>query len=210
MKSLAFLCVAVLGVLCLVSCNNEGTPVNPSQDIELEQVVIASPPVQSGPYVIRYEEGTWVWIWDVENSMYAIIGFDVWDYCSGELEFDIVSIQDVMERPIQNAINEILHGDHMTVSVWPVGSVDCDVLMNIEPIATGYVDITSTDNDYFAYLQADPKRMNAFGTMGHGVVETYGGGTAQLSFHWRQCWRLGEGVYQYHEQITLGTKGPKH
>jgi hypothetical protein len=202
MKSLAFICVALLGVLCLVSCSNEGTPANPSQDIELEQAASESPPASSGPYVIRYDYQTWFLVYDERQGTMAIIGLDVWDVCSGVGDVEVISIMDITERNEQEAINSIFSGDNLSVSVWPILPVNCGLALE-EPLAVGHVDMRGTDNDVFAWLHEDPKRMNSFGLTAHGRVETPGGDSGLVSIISRIVWRQNEGFYLINEKINM-------
>ena len=210
MKSLAFVCVALLGVLCLVSCSNEGTPANPSQDIELEQVASESPPSSSGPYVIRYDDQYWFLVVDERRGTMAIVGLNVWEFCTGVGDVEVVHIMEVTERNDQEAINQILHGDNMSVAVWPILPVSCDLMFE-EPIAVGHVDLRGTDNDLFAWMHEDPKRVNSYGISAHGAVETPGGDSGLLSLHSRIVWRQNEGFKVINEKINLAlTSGPNH
>ena len=70
-------------------------------------------------------------------------------------------------------IHEVLKGDDLTTSVWPVAIWEypsaCDYMLNNPPIATGTADVIVTDNDYFAW-RTTHNRKNAYHLSAHGVL----------------------------------------
>jgi len=207
LKSLAFVFVAIVGVLFLASCSEEGTPANPSQNIALDQIVGDTPPATSGPFVIRFEGNYWLSVADEKNGTMAIIGLNVWNYCTGQPGLDVVDIMEVWEPNDQDAVNQIIHGENLHISVWPLLPLSCSVLLNAEPIATGVVDMTGTDNDYFAWLHEDPKRVNSYGMSAHGFVEASNNQSGVVSVVSRTVWQQGSDFYKDNQMVNLTLVG---
>ena len=174
MKTMSVMCVALLAVCFLAGCRDDSTPVNPPQSVAFDGVeAVSGPPAQSGPYVVRFDDVYALWFIDVERNLGVIIGDDIVEFCSSGIpDFEIVSIMDVNLPNDQAAVIDIMWGQHMTASVWPFTTFNCDLFLNTPPLATGYVNFRYTDNDLYAWMHEDPKRMNSYGITANGLVKT--------------------------------------
>lgn len=192
--------------LLLVGCDTgasssdlTGTPVaTPNAPAE----VGGGPPAASGPYVIRYEGTSFLYVRDPRSGTAGLYGVDVFDFCNGEPGFlDIVPIMRVNVPEGANRVVQLIHGDDVATSVWnpalpldPSSEAFCTaVLAGTGLIASGTSDLTATDNDLLAYLDPDRRHANAWGFSAHGMLEAPGGETAVINAHHRCMW-LGNGL----------------
>jgi hypothetical protein len=173
MLVLAFVLLALLIVsLQAVSADFSNGPTNPG-----------------GGIVTRFEEPFGYHIPDYDAGISAFIGGDPVKDCMGEDPgFELVSIQDALVDDDANRIVSVLHGDDLTVTVWPFPDFDCELLLTVEPIAVGTVDLRLTDNDVFVYENPNHKHVNAFGVMANGTVYDGDGKKMKLNAHDRIVW----------------------
>lgn len=161
-------------------------------------LVAADPPPASG-VVIRDEAEvgvTWV---DFDSGLRVILGADIVEFCSGIIDFDVVNSQSV-EPPVgEDWIIERLYGE-VRAQVFDFLDFDCDLFVNNEPVAAGYVMLTTTDNDLF---QSGPPNANAWGWMAHGAVYSPDGDVFALSAILRNLYLKKQGRFHSTASIVL-------
>ena len=139
-------------------------------------LIAADPPPTSGA-VIRDEVVIGVTWADFDSGLRVILGADIVEFCNGIVDFDIVWSQDV-EPPVgEDWVIERLYGE-VRAQVFDFVDFDCELFLNNEPIAAGYVMLNATDNDL---LQGGPPNANAWGFMAHGAVYSPDGDEFALS-----------------------------
>jgi len=131
-------------------------------------VLLADPPAQSGFRVFRFEDGVniaWA-IADYNKGQHAIIGLDIREFCMGVVDFDVVFAQAVFLDQGQIVVNA--NGEART-EVFPFPQFDCDLFMNVDPLATGTSRVRYTDNDY----NISGTRTNSFGIVAQGTLQSF-------------------------------------
>jgi hypothetical protein len=146
-------------------------------------------PANPGPIVMRFEDTIGLFIPDQSTGISVTIAADVVQDCEiGDPAFELVRIQHLAVPEDANRINEVLHGDDLSATVWPFTEFDCDLFTTVDPIAVGTVDLRGTDNDLVVYLNPDNVNANAFGFMAHGVVYDENGESMRLNTILRAVW----------------------
>lgn len=161
-------------------------------------LVAADPPSASG-VVTRGEDTvglTWV---DFDSGLRVILGADIVEFCSGIIDFDVVYRQSV-EPPIgEDWIIQRLYGE-VRAQVFDFLDFDCELFLNNEPIAAGYVMLTATDNDL---TQEGQGNANAWGFMAHGDVYSPDGVEFALSAVVRQLYLKKQDDFRATASIVL-------
>lgn len=172
MKRLALLPVLTL----LVACGDTPTE---TRMLELPDPAanFRNGPAEAG-VVVRGEAGAaFTWI-DPSKGWRAFVGVDILQFCSGVVDFDVVSFQDV--RLAENVLH-LLQGEDMRAAVWGFTEFDCERLATEDPLASGYSDLVRTDND----VLVGGGRSNAFGFMAQGTLMDRDGFPVDFSGHQR-------------------------
>lgn len=147
----------------------------------------ADPPANSGPIVIRTDDEAAWFLPEEEAGMSVALGWDPLEFCGGTVEFDVLSLQEISVPEDANRLIDLLKGEVRT-SVWPFIVFDCGLFTTVEPLATGYSDLVSTDNDLRVFLNPDNINANAFGLVAHGALYDADGDRKQFSFMDRLVW----------------------
>jgi len=104
----------------------------------------------------------------------------------------LVDLQRIDVPEDANRVNDLLHGDDLTTSVWPFTDFDCGLFLTTTPLATGTVDVRNTDNDFFVFLNPDNKNHNAFGFTAQGKLTSATGKRAHFNVVSRVVFKPGE------------------
>ena len=158
--------------------------------------IAADPPALSG-IVTRGEAAvarSWV---DFDSGLRIVVGADLDEFCAGVDNFDYVEITD-----IQLASGRIIGLDKGIVqtTVWDFTDFDCALFTTIDPVASGFARIRTTDNDLLGFEPGD-SNTNAFGSMVHGKLEDpYG---TRLILNAIQRIVVGDGTFHLTTKIVL-------
>jgi len=190
--------IAVLALSLVVSCDQQ--PVEPVADTaaEIPAFKIGNGPSESG-VVLRGETGWALAVTDFESGLQLILGTDIVEYCSGIIDFDVVSFMDVWvnDRPLLSKI----HGEDVRTTVWPFTDFDCGLFTTVDPVASGVSDVVTTDNDVFGV--GDGNNANAWGFSAHGILSYASSGEpAIFSAHERLKYNNSTG-FKYNNKISL-------
>jgi hypothetical protein len=195
-------------LLVFIGCSNEQAPTEvpqvPSVDLVKDQ------PEGSGATVIRFDGWIAVNYYDVDRDLQVIIGVDMNEYCAGDFNPDIVEIQEVTNPVDQNIVNQLIHGSDIYCWVYPLYPFDCERFLTEGPIASGYVDLVSNDNDLYAWIEeaSGNNRVNAFGIAARGELFTPEGQKVRLAFQTRLVWEgyPDGGTIHAHTDIVMATR----
>ena len=146
--------------------------------------LIADPPDSSGPYVVRTE--VYGWFFYNDNGMVAIHGADWPELCQGGFPWtDLWEVKVINNPADADLIVRLVKGDDVDTWIYPEwfivfdedGFIDfpatCANALSVPPIATGTMDIISTDNDVIGNLPHN--RYNAWHLSAHGVLSSPSG-----------------------------------
>jgi hypothetical protein len=142
-------------------------------------VMAQGPPPASGPIVVRgdfngADYDWWYYYTDWKRGYVAFHGVDIVSWCAyNPTGYSDWYYLDVFPPAEADLIHEVLKGDDITTSVWPVAIWEytnaCDYILNYPPIATGTADVIVTDNDVTAWRNTH-NRKNAYHLSAHGVL----------------------------------------
>lgn len=207
MRNVVLFLFAVILVAGLAACSTEDTPTAVAPAPSETPVVAQDAPAQSGMYVIRSLWYYAVWFADAETNTGVILGADALEYCNGIVDFDIVPVQDVINPQDQLIINELIRASDVRATVWPFTTFDCGLFQTNQPLASGTVDMVTTDNNYYAYLEENTgERVNTFGTMARGKLVTPDGDWANFRLTYRYVWDPLEAIMVDNTTISLIVK----
>ena len=155
----------------------------------LSCVAFADPPEQSGANVVRWEGGgAWTFT-DWDAGILVVFGANMDEFCSGTINFDVVSFMEVTIPQGPDRIKQLVKGKDVQATVWPFPFFDCYLFTTVEPIAYGTVDLIYNDNDLISWARNN-KNMNAFGMNAHGnMLSTASGDALRLNFVWHAIFR---------------------
>ena len=161
--------VVVLAFFVAVSCDQQ--PIGPDTDQVAEAPVFNfTKNPDAGPKIFRGDDLEWAVFWmDFKRGRSAVVGIDVKEFCLGNVDLALVDFQDVYPPRDDVRIVEVLHGDDLPASAWPFTYWDCGRFLTEKPLAEGYVDMRSTDNDLNTYLYPDTRNKNPWGFRVHGA-----------------------------------------
>jgi hypothetical protein len=189
MKGITILCVLLFVTVFAVGCSGQNAPTALSESTPENSVSLAKgPPASSGPIVIRTETAFAVFYADPGAGISAVHGADMDEFCNGIVDFDIVKLQEIDVPEDANRIISLVHGHDVRTSVWPFTDFDCDLFTTTTPLATGTVDMVSTDNDVVVFLNPDNVNHNAFGWAAHGKLVGPNGEELNFSGHSKTVW----------------------
>lgn len=187
--------LTVIASLLVFGCSDEGALTRALQEdaAGLNGPVIAAsqhgPPPSSGPNVSRYEGSFTLFFVDPETGVSAYFGGDLVALCSGDPEgFAPVAIQEVNVPEDANRFMQLVKARDVPASLWDPAPANCAEVLAGSPVATGYGDFVSNDNDVLIFLNPESKNANAFGGNARAVMETPGGETLRVNAHWRCRW----------------------
>lgn len=170
------------------------------------------PPANSGPIVVRGEfNGAyydwWYYYTDWKRGYVAFHGVDIVSWCNETpIGYSDWFYLDVLPPAEADLVHEVLKGDDLTTSVWPVAIWDypdaCDYILNYPPIAAGTADVIVTDNDYFAYRN-EHNRHNAYHLSAHGVLYAPDGEAMVFSGGFHGVWHPDFDQYVWKKKIVL-------
>jgi len=158
---------------------------------------IANAPDASGIIVRDDVPFAVTWI-DPKAGTLVVIGADIFEFCGGTINFDIVPFQDAILP--DGRIVEVVQGSDMRTSVWPFATFDCDLFTTVTPLATGMSDLVYTDNDL---LGSVVNNANAWGFLAQGSLTRPNGAAAAFSAHARFRFNLTSGFKVVSSVITL-------
>jgi len=178
----------------------------------LGTLTFAEPPAESGPFVVRqaivgFPLNGFLLHGDADSELVAIYGLqNVVEYCMGEdAELDQLELLRVTDPAVHSAIHDLVMGDEVSVTVWeaPFG-ISCALVLSEDPVASGVVDIVTTDNDLLTFLDPNTSRYNAYGFQARGALTAASGETVRLSAHERCVWDGQDGLhFRCVDQIVL-------
>jgi hypothetical protein len=152
-------------------------------------VALADPPAQSGMIVARGQDNFIAHYSDPSRGLLVTLGGDVIEFCAhGLLTFDLIEVQNIDVPEDANRLIQIFSADEMVIDVWPFTGFDCRAILSTDPLASGTVAITGTDNDLEVYNNPDNVNWNAFGFTARGEVTTADGDSARLNTVHRCVW----------------------
>jgi len=166
---------------------------------------LADPPTQSGPIVTRIEIPFINFMSDTKADLTAVIGFDADEICAGTFDFDSVDLKVIDVPSADERVIEQFSG-HVRAAVWPGaipdGTDPCDFIVDLDPLAEGWVAINGTDNDVFLD-DYDNTNVNAYGYNAHG--ELFGPSGQSYNFHitWRVTY---DGADFFEEKLKIKFK----
>ena len=183
--------IAIIGIatLCLglIGCSEEPTPTAVQEDPG--NVAVKAPGNGQGAVVIRYEGGLALTYVDVNRGLRVVFGLDMNEYCVGIYDFDLVNIMEITNPADQYVVNQLINGDGVRASVYPLFPFDCEIFLATEPLATGYVKLVSTDNDLYAYFEENlHPRVNSYKTTATGELYTPDGDKVMLAYVNKIVW----------------------
>lgn len=141
------------------------------------------PPGDSGN-VERWEGSGWFrWYFDEKRNYVAFHGVDIEAWCADdpETEWSVWQVLDVYIPASELLIKTTEKGDDMISSVWPIEILDdvaypnhwCEGVLDLDPIATGTVDVIFTDNDLYGGYFEPTQRMNTYHLSAHGILYSF-------------------------------------
>ena len=173
--------------------------------ILLSATALANPPAQSGPNVIRFEDGAaWGFV-DFENGTQVILGANMAEFCGGLINFDIVSFTEVSVPQDTDRIKQLIKGE-VQATVWGFTDFDCALFTTELPLAAGMVRIQGNDNDLVVFLR-DNNNANSFGIRANGDMWSPASGE-RYRFHlvWHIVWDGVDGEKFFKEILKFGLK----
>lgn len=180
----AILCMSFL---LIVGCGSDQSPTEVTAPDQ--PGILKDQPPMTGATILRYDDFFAVTYVDIVNNLRVVFGVDMELFCNDIFEPDIVSIMDIVNPNDQNLVNELLRGEDLQCWVYPLTPFDCEIFLAEGPIATGYVDLVSTDNDFYAFLEErTANRVNSFGTTANGTLYTPAGQKVLFNFTYRTVW----------------------
>ena len=181
-------------MLFVLSCGEQNAISTEPEKINMESNPVALlKPSNSGPIVMRSEVAFAVFYVDTKAGISAIHGADMVEFCNGVIDFDLVELQRIDVPEDANRLIDIIHGNDVRTSVWPFTTFDCNLFTTVTPLATGTVDLVSTDNDLLVFLNPDNRNANAFGFQAHGKLTGPNGERLNFSGHSRVVWDGNDG-----------------
>ena len=185
-----FATIVCMFLLVLVGCNTEQMPTEvsqiPNDPFAKDQPVNPG----GGASVVHYEGGFWWYILDLDRNRIAMFGLDLAEAC----EFGIIDVVDFMEvtNPNdQNTVNQLIHGTDLHCAVYPFEPAFglCDYL-TIDPMVTGFVDMNSTDNDLYAWVEENShdERVNSYKISANGALYDQDGQKVQANMLEKIVW----------------------
>ncbi|MCZ6756487.1 MAG: hypothetical protein O7E49_14355 [Gemmatimonadetes bacterium] len=161
-------------------------------------------PPASGPFLVRGQTGFAVFYVDFEDGMLVVLGIDIVQFCTSGAPFDIVAFQNISVPEDANRVNQLIHGDDLTTSVWPLFGFNCGLFTSTAPLASGTSDLISTDNDIFIFNNPDSRNANAFGFRAHGQLTDPSGRRRMFSGHCNVSWDGNDfSRFFFQDKITL-------
>jgi hypothetical protein len=128
-------------------------------------VAAADPPVESG-IVMRGEVPIALFYVDDSGTRSVVYGADMVEYCLGTIDFDIWQYKDNY-LPVDEVVATLEKGEEIRTSVWPFAVFDCDLFLNVPPLATGTTSVVITDNNLYG---TETDRANAWSLSAHGFL----------------------------------------
>lgn len=185
-----FASIVCMFLLVFVGCSTEQAPTEvtqiPTDHFDKDQPVNPG----GGAYVVQYDGGFWWYIVDLDKNWIALFGLDLAEACEFGI-IDVVDFLDVTNPNDQNLVNQLIHGNDMHCAVYsfePDFGL-CDYL-TIDPLVTGFVDMNSTDNDLYAWVeeQGQNQRVNSYKIFAHGALYDQDGQKVQASMLEKIVW----------------------
>jgi len=174
--------------------------------------LIADPPDNSGPNVVRYETFGWYFYYD--KGMVAIHGADWPMLCEGGFPWtDLWRVKEIENPADTDLIMSLVKGDDVDTWIYPEwfivfdqnGDIDfdatCENALSIPPIAAGTMDIIVTDNDIFGNLPHN--RRNAWHMSAHGVLSSPSGDRMICNSGFKCVWDSDDGWLKCKDRINL-------
>ncbi|NIR45726.1 MAG: hypothetical protein GWN99_15100 [Gemmatimonadetes bacterium] len=153
-------------------------------------------PATPGPYLVRYEGPTvfsfLVYV-DFQRRLGALHGItlaQLVELCSGNpFSVETLHLQEIDSPEDANRIIQLAQGDDIATIVWNLADFGCGALLGgAEPVATGTVDLTNTDNDLRSDLNPESVNFNAWGFSARGELDDANGSTVKFHGHSRCVW----------------------
>lgn len=198
-------------LLIAFGCGDEGITATSTSTADLPLLSPANGPSSPGPFIIRSESGFGCFYTDPQAGMTAVIGFDLVDLCTNGPPpiHDIVEFQSINVPADEDRFIYIAGGTDVTASVWPssIGpyllNQDCGFLGTIDPLATGTVEFTWTDNDNNP-AASDGRNANSYGlSIKHSEMNRADGSIVKFQGHFRLVWDGDSQGFVYETKINL-------
>ena len=158
---------------------------------------VADPPEASG--IVLRGDDTWALVYfDDSGTKLVVYGADMVEYCQGIVDFDIWQYADKY-LPIDEVVATITKGDGVRTTVWPFAVFDCNLFLNVPPLATGPSDVVYTDNNFY-WDESD--RAMSWNLSAHGVL-TNSESEEFIFQHNLHCTMKGESPAKCHSKIRL-------
>ena len=172
--------------------------------------VLADPPDESGPNVVRFEGNFLDWKVDEKSGLSAVLGFDPREACGLNFDFDQVGIKDI-DLPSAEERRALQFSGYVQAYVWEgllpepfLFFPNCAFFFASEPVAMGMVMVNGTDNDVFVFDYENTNR-NAFGYNAHGKLYDYAGNARIFHLTHRANWD-GNDDESFSEKVMIRLK----
>jgi hypothetical protein len=189
----------VLSLVAFVAVSCDQQPAEPTADqlADAPTFNFENAPPFSG--IIERAEFPAAYSWvDFKSGLRLTLGFDVFEYCDGTINFDLVWFQDIYNpsRWLGQAQGE------MQAAVWDFLDFDCELFTTVPPVASGVADFINTDNSWEG-VGEDDQFTNSWNLHAKGTLSySDGGAPAQLNAFLKQLFGENPG-YKAKAKISL-------
>lgn len=149
---------------------------------------------ESGAWIVRYEASEWYYaFFDQDAGLFLTLGInDISKFCNYEGGFDVDNVKEIYLPNTDPDLRRMI--DHekadYTAMIWQTESLPADYrdfICNHEPMATGIVNFSARDNDYYAWLQ-DNKNSDSYGFKANGTLKGQDGMIYKLNLVYQFMW----------------------
>ena len=160
--------------------------------------VSSDPPAATGVVTREEVEVAHFWV-DFDTELLIVVGADIVEFCDGIIDWDVVYGQYVQPPTDDEWLMEMRKGE-VRAQVFDFVDFDCDLFLTNEPLASGMVQLITTDNDVW---QSGKPNANAWGYMASGFVYTSDDVELALSAVVRYVYLKKQDRYREHASIVL-------
>jgi hypothetical protein len=186
MKRVAIIGVMLLMTLFVVGCNDQNAPtaVPQSTPVVASSLAKGGPPANSGPIVVRYEDGAYFFVEDTERQLVSVHTTFNGFFCQPSTVFELVDFQHAFTPT--GAVRSIIKGETFVRVYGPANFDDvfsnfCDFIRNGPRLAEGTANLVYHDNNYVVWPPPGPGA-NAAGIESNGKLQLVGS-DGEVSYH---------------------------